>query len=98
VSIDFKILQNFNSAVSNAHPVNDNTRLQNGSFKLGGTYDIRQIPSNKYDHAANNAVRRNFASALTGAFGVKSLEDLPDGIRKSLKIEDFKLDKDGNIT
>ena len=29
---------------------------------------------------------------------MKSLEDLPGNVRKSLKIEDFKLDKNGNIT
>ena len=98
MSLNLTILQNFNSAVSNAHAISDSSRLQTGTFKLDGAYDIRQIPSNKYDQAANNAVRRNFASALTGAFGVKSLEDLPGNVRKSLKIEDFKLDKNGNIT
>ena len=98
MSINLAILQNFNNAVNGNAALNDNTRLQNGTFKLGGTYDIRQIPSNKYDHAANNAVRRNFAAALTGAFGVKSLEDLPANVRSSLNIADFKLDKEGNIT
>ncbi|MBO7309602.1 MAG: hypothetical protein J6V38_08240, partial [Kiritimatiellae bacterium] len=44
-----------------------------------------------------NAVRRNFAAALTGAFGVKSLEELPEGVRNSLKIGDYKLDKNGEI-
>ena len=98
MSMNLTILQNFNNAVNNAHPMSDGTRLQTGTFKLGGAYDIRQIPSNKYDHSANNDIRRNFASALTGAFGVNSLEDLPANVRKSLKIEDFKLDKNGNIT
>ena len=98
MSMNLTILQNFNSAVNNAHPMSDGARLQTGTFKLGGTYDIRQIPSNKYDQTANNEVRRNFASALTGVFGVNSLEDLPANVRKSLKIEDFKLDKNGNIT
>ena len=98
MSINLMMLQNFNNAVSNARVMSDSSRLQTGTFKLGGTYDIRQIPSNKYDRAANNAVRRNFAAALTGAFGVKSLEDLPANVRSALNISDFKLDKEGNIT
>lgn len=98
MSINLMMLQNFNNAVSNARVMSDSSRLHTGTFKLGGTYDIRQIPSNKYDRAANNAVRRNFAAALTGAFGVKSLEDLPANVRSALNISDFKLDKEGNIT
>ncbi len=97
MSMNLTILQNFNNAV-NSRPMSDGARLQTtGTFKLGGTYDIRQIPANKYDHVANNAVRRNFAAALTGAFGVKSLEELPEGVRNSLKIGDYKLDKNGEI-
>ena len=61
MSLNLTILQNFNNAVSNARSISDGSRLQTGTFKLGGAYDIRQIPSNKYDQAANNAVRRNFA-------------------------------------
>ena len=98
MSINLTTLQNFNNAVNSNAALSGNTRLQNGTFKLGGTYDIRLIPSNKYDHAANNAVRKNFAAALTGAFGVKTLEDLPETVRKSLNIGDFKLDREGNIT
>ena len=98
MSINLTILQSFNNAVNSANRLNDNTRLQNESFNLNGKCKIRQIPANKYDHVANNAVRRNFAAALTGAFGVKSLADLPEGIRNSLKIGDFKLDKNGEIT
>ena len=98
MSINLTILQNFNNAVNSNAALSGNARLQNGTFKLGGTYDIKQIPSNRYDRAANNAVRRNFAAALAGAFGVKSLEDLPENVRKSLNIGDFKLDKEGNIT
>ena len=49
MSLNLTILQNFNSAVSNAHAISDSSRLQTGTFKLDGACDIRQIPSNKYD-------------------------------------------------
>ena len=53
-----------------------------------GDFTIRQIPSNKYVHNANNAARLQFADALTSAFGVRSLEELPKDVRAVLKIED----------
>ena len=46
---------------------------------------------------ANREVRAAFKDALTSAFGVDRLEDLPDDVKSVLKIRDFKLSKDGEV-
>ena len=97
--IDLSGLQIFNDAIQNNRNLSGGTRIECDKAQEGrlGRFSIKQIPANKYVHEANNAVRRNFADALTSAFGVRSLEELPRAVRDVLKIEDFKL-RDGAVT
>ena len=97
--IDLSGLQIFNDAIQNNRNLSGGTRIECENTQEGrlGRFRIKQIPSNKYVQDANNVVRRNFADALTSAFGVRSLNDLPKDVRDVLKIEDFKL-QDGNVT
>ena len=99
MAIDLSGLKIFNDAITNNANLSGNTRLQCDGAQEGrlGNFTIRQIPSNKYVHEVNYTARRNFADALTAAFGVRSLEDLPKEVRDVLKIEDFKL-QDGAVT
>ena len=99
MAIDLSGLKIFNDAITNNVNLSGSTRLQCDGAQEGrlGNFTIRQIPSNKYVHEVNYTARRNFADALTAAFGVRSLEDLPKEVRDVLKIEDFKL-QDGAVT
>ena len=45
----------------------------------------------------SHEVRCAFSQALTSAFGVKRLEELPLEVKKELKIRDFKLSKAGEV-
>ncbi|MBR5592026.1 MAG: hypothetical protein IKW38_05795 [Kiritimatiellae bacterium] len=97
--IDLSGLQIFNDAIQNNRNLSGGTRIEcdKAQERRLGRFSIKQIPANKYVHEANNVARRNFADALTSAFGVSSLNELPKDVRDVLKIEDFKL-KDGNVT
>lgn len=99
MAIDLTKLQIFNDAIMRNTNLSGSTRIQCENAQEGnlGRFTIRQIPSNKYVHSANNAARLQFADALTSAFGVRSLEELPKDVRAVLKIEDFKL-QDGAVT
>lgn len=99
MAIDLTKLQIFNDAIMRNTDLSGCTRIQCDNAQEGnlGRFTIRQIPSNKYVHSANNAARLQFADALTSAFGVRSLEELPKDVRAVLKIEDFKL-QDGAVT
>ena len=99
MAIDLTKLQIFNDAIMRNTDLSGSTRIQCDNAQEGnlGRFTIRQIPSNKYVHSANNAARLQFADALTSAFGVRSLEELPKDVRAVLKIEDFKL-QDGAVT
>ena len=46
---------------------------------------------------SSHEVRCAFSQALTSAFGVKRLEELPAEVKKELKIRDFKLSKAGEV-
>ena len=46
---------------------------------------------------SSNEVRCAFSQALTSAFGVRRLEELPPEVKKVLKIGDFKLSKAGEV-
>lgn len=99
MTIDLSGLQIFNNAIQNNPNLSGSTRIECEDTHEAqlGRFNIKQIPANKYIHNANNVARRNFADALTSAFGVRSLEELPKDVRDVLKIEDFKL-QNGNVT
>ena len=99
MTIDLSGLQIFNDAILNNRDLGGGARVQCESTQEGvlGRFRVKQIPSNRYVHEANNVARRNFADALTSAFGVRSLNDLPKEVRDVLKIEDFNL-REGTVT
>lgn len=98
----FRRLQDFNTQ---AEDCNASRRMRLGSDLHGDLSpginpdnQIARISCNDYDRTENQKIRQTFAKALTDAFGVNSLKELPQEVQKDLKIGDFKEKKDGTIT
>ncbi|MBR3924940.1 MAG: hypothetical protein IKJ45_17615, partial [Kiritimatiellae bacterium] len=92
-------LRLFQSAVNMHSAVDANARVgisnQEESGLAGRNVVLLQSGSSKSEE--NTQVRRVFKTALTKAFNVSRLDELPSDVKKALKIGDFKESKDGDI-
>ena len=84
--------------------INDNGTA-GGDVRVGmfvnpdnGSCSSRVVRLSNTDGNSNNAVREAFRIALTTAFEVKRLEELPPEVKRVLKIGDFKLSETGEAT
>ena len=92
-------LRLFQSAVNMHSAVDANARVgisnQEESGLAGRNVVLLKSGSSKSEE--NTQVRRVFKTALTKAFNVSRLDELPSDVKKALKIGDFKESKDGDI-
>ena len=92
-------LKLFQSAVNMHSAVDADARVgisrQDGHGPTGRNVVLLQSDFSKNED--NTEVRRAFKTALTKAFDVSRLDELPSDVKKALKIGDFKESKDGDI-
>ena len=95
--MNFDLLQAFQTAV-NRHGLGDeNARVQMAHRDDIGAC-LRKVECGTPTREHNLIVRTVFKEALIHAFGVNSLDELPKEVKDVLKIRDFKLSKDGEVT
>lgn len=95
--MNLNLLQVFQSAI-NAHSEADGNARIGIAHQSDPNLCYRKVvlhPGSSKDD--NNEVRCAFKVALTDAFGVSRLDDLPSEVKKVLKINDFKESKDGEV-
>ncbi len=92
-------LRLFQSAVNMHSAVDANARVGISNQEERGLAgrNVVLLKSDSSKSEDNTEVRRAFKTALTKAFNVSRLDDLPDDVKKVLKISDFKESKDGGI-
>ena len=89
-------LKMFQAAVNTYGTSDGNTKV--GFDTAGGKIFSRRIEAKSIANPQGNTeVRAALKEALTSAFGVRRLEELPPDVRKVLKIRDFKLSQDGEV-
>lgn len=92
-------LRLFQSAINMHSAVDANARVgisnQEESGLAGRNVVLLKSGSSKSED--NTEVRRAFKTALTKAFNVSHLDELPSDVKKALKIGDFKESKDGVV-
>jgi len=95
--MNFDLLQAFQTAV-NRHGLGD----ENARVQIAHRDDIgaclRKVECGTPTGERNLTVRIAFKEALIRAFGVDRLDQLPKEVKDVLKIRDFKLSKDGEVT
>jgi hypothetical protein len=95
--MNLNLLQVFQSAI-NAHGEADGNARLGMARQSHPNLCYRKVvlhPGSSKDD--NTDVRRAFKAALTDAFGVSRLNELPPEVKKVLKISDFKEAKDGEV-
>ena len=95
--MNFDLLQAFQTAVNRHGLGDDNAHVQMAHRDDIGAC-LRKVECGTPTGERNLTVRTVFKEALTRAFGVNSLDDLPKEVKDVLKIRDFKLSKDGRVT
>ena len=93
-------LKAFQTAVNTYNASNENVRVGFDRSRSGAVPDAsRRIEPKTASFAAvnNTEVRAALKDALTAAFGVQRLEELPSDVRRVLKIRDFKLSRNGEV-
>ena len=95
--MNFDLLQAFQTAVNRHGLGDDNARVQMAHRDDIGAC-LRKVECGAPTGERNLTVRTVFKDALTHAFGVNCLEELPKEVKDVLKIGDFKLTKNGEVT
>lgn len=95
--MNLSLLQVFQSAVNAHSAVSGDSRIGMAHRDDNNECFRRVELSTKKDGESNREVRRAFSYALTSAFGVSRLDELPQDVKKVLKIGDFKESKAGEV-
>ena len=95
--MNLSLLQAFQAAVNEHGLGDDNKCMRMHRRDDNQSCYARVVPAGNASGDSNRDVRCAFKQALTSAFGVERLEELPVEVKKVLKIGDFKLSRKGEV-
>ena len=95
--MNLNLLQAFQTVINEHGLGDDNARVQMLRRDDIGSCYPRVVRAHAPTKESNQEVRTAFKLALTSAFGVERLEELPKEVKGVLKIGDFKLSKNGEV-
>ena len=95
--MNLDLLQAFQTAVNEYGSGDANAQVR--MFRRDDTQSCypKVVRARESSCGSSLEVRCAFSKALTSAFGVGRLEELPPEVKKVLKIGDFKLSKNGEV-
>lgn len=96
--MNLNLLKSFQAVINDNGTANGDVRVGMLSNSDNGSCSSRVVRVARPDGTSNREVREVFRIALTAAFDVRRLEDLPPEVKKVLKIGDFKISENGDVT